>query len=136
MPFSSENLLRELDQRRRIDWAPELKSRKDGFAFLVQAVRGGRLNKSQFRNALHMLYRMAFPEYANEVLQILVDFTAHSDIAVRSEAVQLAVGLVHASKGLKTPIDFSDAQRKLVRKALNLGVRKKVAHWVSKFSSI
>jgi hypothetical protein len=134
MPFSSENLLRELNQRRRIDWAPELKNRKDGFAFLVQAIRGGRLNKNQFRNALHMLYRLAFPEYASEVLQILVDFTAHPDFAVRSEAVQLAVGLVYASKGLRNPIVFSDAQRKLVRDAINLGVRKKVADWASKFS--
>src|SRR5262245_37227312 len=42
--FSSENLLTELDQPRIIDWAVELKNRKDAFAFLMEAVRGDQLN--------------------------------------------------------------------------------------------
>jgi hypothetical protein len=55
MPFSSENLLKQLDQPGTIDWAPELKIRKEAFEFMVQAIEGDQLNQKQFLNALHMI---------------------------------------------------------------------------------
>jgi hypothetical protein len=134
--FSSENLVKQLDQPRTIDWAPELKSRKDAFAFLAEGVRGNKLNPNQFRNALHMLFRMAFPENANEVLQIFANLTTHQDIEVRSEAVQLAIGLLRTSTNLKTPLLFSDAQETAVRDAMNRGLTTKVAGLARKFFAI
>ena len=92
MPFSSENLLKDLDQRRIIDWSVELKNRKEALAFLMQSVHSNQLNQNQFRNALHALYRLAFPENTTEVLQMFVDLSAHRDMAIRSYAVQLAIG--------------------------------------------
>jgi hypothetical protein len=133
MPFSSENLLRQLDQPGIIDWAPELKNRKDAFAFLARAVRGEQLNLNQFRNALHMLFRMAFPENADEVLQIFADLAAHQDIAIRSEVVQLAIGLLRTSTNLKTPLLFSDAQERSVREAMSRGLTTKVANLAREF---
>src|SRR5438067_933628 len=127
MPFSSETLLKQLDQPGTIDWALELKNRKEAFAFLLHAVRGDQLNQNQFRNALHALFRIAFPENATEVLQTFVDLSAHADIAVRSEAVQLAIGLIRASTNLKTPLLFSNAQEKSVRHAMARGLTRKVA---------
>jgi hypothetical protein len=126
MPFSSENLLKELDQPETIDWALELKNRREAFAFLTRAVRGHQLNQSQFRNALHMLFRMAFPENATEILQTFIDLSAHPDIEIRSEAVQLAIGLVRTSTYLKTPLLFSKAQEQLLRDATARGLTTKV----------
>ncbi|MBI5818163.1 MAG: hypothetical protein HZA88_04185 [Verrucomicrobia bacterium] len=136
MPFSSENLLGQLDQPGIIDWAPELKNRRDAFAFLVQAIRGEQLNPNQFRNALHMVFRMAFPENANEVLQIFADLATHQDIAIRSEAVQLAIGLLRASTNLKAPLLFSDAQERSVREAMSRGLTTKVADLAREFFAI
>jgi len=133
MPFSSDTLLGQLDQPGTIDWAPELKNRKDAFAFLAEAIRSERLNPNQLRNALHMLFRMAFPENANEVLQILVDLAAHQDVAIRSEAVQLAIGLLRTSTNLKTPLLFSDAQEQSVREAMRRGLTTKVADLAREF---
>jgi hypothetical protein len=133
MPFSSENLLRQLDQPGTIHWAPELKNRKDAFAFLSEAVRGNRLNPAQFHNALHMLFRMAFPENAEEVLQIFSDLAGHQDVAIRSEAVQLAIGLLRTSTNLKTPLLFSDAQERSVREAMSRGLTTKAANLTRKF---
>ncbi len=133
MPFSSENLLEQLDQPGTIDWAPELKNRKDAFAFLTQAVRGEQLNLNQFRNALHMLFRMAFPENADKVLQIFADLAAHQDIAIRSEAVQLAIGLLRTSTNLKTPLLFSNVQERSVREAMSRGLTTKVADLAREF---
>ena len=136
MSFSSENLLGQLDQPETIDWAPELKNRTAGFAFLVQTVKGEKLNPNQFRNALHMLFRMAFPENAHEVLQIFADFAAHQDIAIRSEAVQLAIGLLRTSTKLKTPLLFSDSQERSVREAMSRGLTTKVAELAREFFTI
>ena len=136
MPFSSENLLKQLDEPGTIDWAPELKNRKEAFAFLAQAVRGDRLNRDQFRNALHMLFRMAFPENADEVLQIFVDLAAHEDIAIRSEAVQLAIGLLRISTNLKTPLLLSNVQERSVREAMGRGLTPKVAGLAREFFAI
>jgi hypothetical protein len=133
MAFSSENLLKQLDQPEIIRWALELKNRKESFAFLTQAVRDEQLNKNQFLNALHMLFRMAFPENATEVIQIFVDLTAHPEIAIRSEAVQLAIGLVRLSTNLKTPLFFSKAQEKSVREAMSRGLTTKVAGLAREF---
>src|SRR5215469_15640847 len=126
MPFSSDNLLRELDQPEIIDWALELKNRKEAFEFLMQAVQGEKLNKNQFRNALHALFRIALPENAPPVLQSFVDLSSHEDMKVRSEAVQLAIGLVRVSRNLKEPLLLSDMQKKSLQKALAKGLTAKV----------
>ena len=133
MPFSSENLLKELDNPETINWSSELKNRSESFSFLIQAIKGEQLNKNQFRNALHMIFRMAFPENTGEALQALVDQTTHPDIALRSEAVQLAIGLVRVSKNLRTPTLFSKAQEKAVRDAIDQGLTRKVAALAKKF---
>lgn len=133
MTFSSENLLKQLDQPETIDWALELKNRKEALAFLMQAVRGNQLNENQFRNSLHALYRIAFPENTTEILQTFVDLSAHPDMAIRSYAVQLAIGLVRTSKNLRTPLIFSDSQEKSLREALARGLTPNVADLTRNF---
>lgn len=136
MAFSPENLLSQLDQPGTIDWALELKNRREAFAFLMHAVRGGELNQNQFRNALHMLFRMAFPENTDQVLQTFVDLAAHTDIVIRSEAVQLAIGLLRVSTNLRTPLVFKDAQERSVREAMARGLTTKVAALAAEFFAI
>ena len=133
MPFASSNLLKQLDQPGTIDWALELKNRKEAFAFLTQAVRGDQLNQNQFRNALHALFRIAFPENATEVLEIFVGLTDHPNVAVRSEAVQLAIGLLRTSTNLRTPLLFSEAQERSVREAMARGLTTKVEDLARQF---
>lgn len=79
MLFSSDRLLNDLDSSRILDWSLELKCRKEAFEFLIHAVENNTLNYNQFLNALHLLYRMAFPEYSTRVLQTLVSASAHED---------------------------------------------------------
>ena len=135
MPFSSDNLLKQLDQPGTIDWALELKNRTGAYAFLTQAVRGDDLNQNQFHNALHALFRIAFPENAADVLQTFVDLSAHPDLAIRSEAVQLAIGIIRASTNLRTPMLFSEVQEKSVREAMARGLTTKVADLAKDFFS-
>jgi hypothetical protein len=127
MSFSSENLLKQLDQSEIIRWSLELNNRKEAFSFLVQAVKSGNLNKHQFINAIHMLFRMAFPENVAEVVQILADVSGYKDIEIRSEAVQLAIGLIRLSASLKTPTLFSPPQESLIRDAMKQGLTPTVA---------
>lgn len=136
MSFASEELLKQLDRPEIIRWAVELKNREEAFSFLTQAVRGDKLNHSQFINALHMLYRMAFPEYAKQVLETFVDLSSHPDLAIRSEAVQLAIGLVRLSTNLSTPLLFSAAQERSVREAVGRGLTTKVSALVREFFAI
>jgi hypothetical protein len=70
---------------------------------------------------------MAFSEYATEVLKIFVDLSTNNDISIRSEAVQLAIGLVRISNNLKTPLLFSIAQKKFLSDAMDRGLTTKVA---------
>jgi hypothetical protein len=133
MPFSSDNLLKQLDRPEIINWALELKNREEAFAFLMLAVRGDQLNRDQHLNALHMLFRMAFPENGDEVLRTLVNLSAHSDLAVRSEAVQLAIGLVRVSANLRTPLAFSEAQEQAVRQSMVRGLTTKVRELAEAF---
>ena len=133
MPFSSDNLLKELDQPGIIDWALELKNHREAFEFLMQAIQGDKLNENQFRNALHALFRIAFPENARPILQSFVELSSHKDVKVRSEAVQLAIGLVRVSRDLKEPLLLSDKQQESLQKAVANGLTPKVERLARSF---
>jgi len=82
MSFSSENLMKQLDQAEIIDWALELKHRAEAYAFLMQVVRTDQLNENQFRNALHALFRIGYHEHGAEVLQTFVEMANHANEAI------------------------------------------------------
>lgn len=134
MPFSSENLLKQLDNPEIIDWALELKHRHEAYAFLMEALRSGRLNLNQTLNGLHALFRIGYHEHGAQILQAFVEMAAHADERVRSEAVQLAIGLVRwASKWEQNPLALSDAQERSVREAMSRGLTTKVANLAREF---
>jgi hypothetical protein len=134
MAFSADNLLRQLDQPEIIDWALELKHRNEAYIFLMQAVRSGQLNVNQTRNALHALFRIAYHEHGHEALQTFVEFANHGNQVIRSEAVQLAIGLVRwASKWERAPLVLSDEQATVLRSAVARGLTPKVTELAREF---
>src|SRR5260370_13387069 len=94
MSFRAENLLEQLDKREMIDWALELKNGKEAYAFLMRALGSDALNINQTRNGLHALFLIHGHGNNSDILQKFVEFATHPDKEIRSEAVQLAIGLV------------------------------------------
>jgi hypothetical protein len=136
MPFSPENLLTQLDRRDIIDWALELKNGKEAYAFLMQTVGTPKLNVGQTRNGLHALFRIYRHGSAADVLQKFVDLAANADQEVRSEAVQLAIGMVRfCNHAGNAPLSLSKTQERVLRDATARGLTKKVAELAAGFFS-
>lgn len=134
MAFSSENLLKELDRPEIIDWAVELKHRAEAYDFLLKMLRGGGLNLNQTCNALHAIFRIGFQDHSDEILRTFVEFASANDESVRSEAVQLAIGLIRwVAKWSKVPLVLSDEQARILRKAVSRGVNPKVNDLAEEF---
>ena len=128
MPFSSQNLLKELNQRGDFNWALELKNGKESYAFLMRVIGTSELNVAQTRNGLHALFRIYGHGSSSEVLGKFVELSTNLNKGIRSEAVQLAIGLMRLSaKYDKVPAQLSSGQEKALRDALRLGLTKKVA---------
>jgi len=134
MPFSSDNLLKELNQGKIIDWAVELKNGKEAYTFLVTTLNEGNLNVNQTKNALHALFRIRGHGSELEVLRTCLLLTGHASKAVRSEAVQLCIGLVHLSRlHSKRPLTITPDQHKILRKAVSEGLSPEVAGLATTF---
>ncbi len=137
MTFSSEKLLNELD--RNPDqiprfWATELKNGKDAYAFLTKAIRSSELNVDQMRNALHALFRIRGHGSSSDVLEIFVELASHPNREIRSEAVQLAIGLVRfINDAEKIQMRLSDKQEESLRAAVAVGLTPKVAELAANF---
>ena len=96
------------------------------------------LNANQTINALHALFKIRHHGNTPEVLQVFVELSCHLDQRVRSEAVQLAVGLVEFTRSREgVPMDLLDDQAKALGTALgNGGLTPKPAHLVRKFLAL
>jgi hypothetical protein len=127
MVFSPERLLKELDQPNPIEWSLELNYRKEAYAYLQAAVRANDLNPNQFRDALHALLLIAFPENVAGVLETFFDVSRSADIVIRSEAVRLALGIVRLSRKLREPVVLSQAQELALGDAMANGLTPHVA---------
>jgi hypothetical protein len=136
MPFSSRNLLRELNQHGEFNWALELKNGKEAYAFLMSVVGGPELNVTQTRNGLIALFRIRDHGTGSEVLQKFVETSAHPNKRIRSKAVGLAIGLARFSAQCeRVPVLLSASQERILREALLLGVTKKVEKFAEKYLS-
>jgi hypothetical protein len=134
------HLLMELDRehdRTRNFWATELKNGKDAYAFLMKAIGSGALNATQTMNALHALFRIRDHGSHSDVLQKFIDTAGHSNQEIRSEAVQLAIGLIRVSRLPEIlnyePLALSLSQTKALRKAMAQGLTPKAAKLASEF---
>jgi len=135
MSFSSERLLQQLDVAGIPDWVPEMKNFEEAYSFMLDVVRVDDVNHHQFINALHMIYRMGFHKDIDKALHAFIDLSSHGNKEIRSEAMQLAIGLVRVSRNLRHPLSLSDAQEQAIRGALSLGLNKRSAEIVKRYFS-
>jgi hypothetical protein len=103
------------------------------------------LNGNQMRNALHALFRILTVQDRGSLVDVLETYIAlarHPTKEIRSEAVQLAIGLVryinsttvrYTNITIPVPITFSDKEEKALRDAMALGLTPKVADLAAKF---
>lgn len=139
MPFSPQNLLRELKQPGEFNWALELKNGKEAYAFLITAIGTPQLNVTQTRNGLHALFIIQDHGTRAEVLEKFVQTSSNANKRIRSTAVQLAIGLVRLSavsaiRG-KVPASLSADQNETLRGALRLGLTRKVTELAQNYLS-
>lgn len=134
MPLSEAKLLEELDQHAIINWAVELKNGKEAYEFLMRTIGSDALNVRQTLNALHALFKIRGHGDSKDLLQKYVDLFGHSVLSIRSEAVQLAIGLVRFSRRYdKEPLFLSEEQRLAVRSAMARGLTNKVSSVAAEF---
>ncbi len=128
MQEALDRLVSDLNRRQIIDWLPDMKLGRPAYDRIRTAVEREALTVNQLRNALHALFRLRDHATDQEVFDLFVRLTEHADERVRSEALQLAIGLIrfHHSYPIK-PLVTSEQDAATFRRALTLGVSQKVA---------
>ncbi|HUB68500.1 MAG TPA: hypothetical protein VL981_13530 [Candidatus Methylacidiphilales bacterium] len=127
MSFHPEELFQSLDNPEVLRWVPQLKYGKPAYSAIVDALKNNKLNAVQTRNALHALFRIRLHGSSKEVLDTFVEFSQVSNVSIRSEAVQLAIGLVRFSQKVNDhPVAFSKEQIASLKHAVALGLKHDV----------
>lgn len=122
-PKQLRELVRKLDRKDIVNWLPEMKLGKPAYEHLKATLLSADISENQVRNILHALFQLRFHGTSEEVMQIYMDFAADDRIAVRSKAVQLALGLSALSRHyprLAVPLKHEDVSR--IEAALRRGV--------------
>jgi hypothetical protein len=128
MNYDLERLLSKLDQEKIIAWLPEMKAGRLAYDFIRAAMEGGTLTAFQLRNAMHALFKLRTHANDQEVFDIYVRFSQHQNQVVRSEAVQLGLGLwqFHRQYPLQA-LTVSRQDLDTFRHAVEVGVEPRVA---------
>jgi hypothetical protein len=128
MQEALNRLVSDLNRREIIDWLPDMKLGRPAYDRIRAAVEHEVLTVNQLRNGFHALFRLKDHATDQEVFDLFVRFTEHADERVRSEALQLAIGLIrfHRSYPMQ-PLVVSERDTDAFRRALALGVSQKVA---------
>ena len=135
MPLSSDNLLKQLNQRKIIDWALELNNGPESYQFLLTALKEDCLNINQTRNALHALFRIRRHGDSAEVLHAFVESAKNPILGIRSEAIQLVIGVVKFSHLYPEPrkLQLSKDQLRTIKGARIAGLSRKVERLAADF---
>ena len=128
MDYDLARLLPQLDQEEIITWLVEMKAGRPAYDFTLAAMDGGTLTAFQLRNGLHALFRLRSHASDQEVFDIFVRYAQHPIQIVRSEAVQLGLGLwqFHRQYPLQ-PLTVSRQAFDTFRHAVEVGVSPRVA---------
>src|SRR5262245_32659867 len=94
MQEALDRLVSDLDREEIISWLPDMKLGRPAYDRIRTAVEHEALTTNQLRNAFHALFRLRSHATEQEVFDLFVRFTQHSDVIVRSEAMQLAIGVM------------------------------------------
>src|SRR5262245_29228420 len=122
MEEALNRLVSDLNRREIIDWLPDMKLGRLAYDRIRTALEHEPLTVNQLRNAFHALFRLRSHATDQEVFDVFVRFTAHADERARSEALQLAIGLIrlHRSNPMQ-PLVVSERDTEAFRQALALG---------------
>jgi hypothetical protein len=124
MPFSSDKLLKQLERPEAVRRALPADDGKEAYAFLMHALGTSQLNVTQNVNGVHLLFKMRSYGNREEVLEKFTELATHPAEEIRSEAFQLAVGLVRFSiMTERNPLILSEAQERNLRGAIGHGLR-------------
>src|SRR5450631_3606131 len=128
MDYDLARLLPQLDQEETITWLMEMKAGRPAYDFILAAMDSGKLTAFQLRNGLHALFRLRSHANDQEVFDIFVRYSQHPIQTVRSEAVQLGLGLwqFHRQYPLQ-PLTISRQDTATFRHAVESGVEPRVA---------
>ena len=128
MEYDLARLLPQLDQEEIITWLVEMKAGRPAYDFILAALDGGTLTAFQLRNGLHALWQLRGHASDQEVFDIYVRYCRHRIQIVRSEAVQLALGLwrFHRQYPLQS-LTVSRQAFDTLRDAVEAGVSPRVA---------
>ena len=126
MQEALNRLVADLNRREIIDWLPDMKLGRPAYDRIRAAVEHEALTVNQMRNAFHALFRLRSHATDQEVFDLLVRFTEHADERVRSEALQLAIGLIRFHSSYLQPVVVSERDTETFRRALAIGVSQKV----------
>ena len=128
MQEALDRLVSDLDRREIISWLPDMKLGRAAYDRIRTAVEQEALTTNQLRNALHALFRLRSHATEQEVFDLFVRLTEHQDERVRSEALQLAIGVIRMHREYPMqPLVTSEHHTAAFRRALALGVSQKVA---------
>lgn len=134
MSFSSDNLLRQLDRPEPIHCALNTGSGHETYAFLLRELGRPELNVNQNVNGVHVLFKMRAFGKREEVLDKFSELATHPRQEVRSEAFQMAVGLVKFSiMSERNPLILSEDQDKNLRGAVQSGLSTKATRLARDF---
>lgn len=134
MPFSSDNLLRHLDRPEPVRCALNTKSGRETYAFLLHKLGSPDLNVNQHVNGVHVLFKMRAFGHREEVLDKFSELATHPRQEIRSEAFQMAVGLVKFSiMSERNPLILSEEQDKHLRDAIHSGLSTKATRLARDF---
>jgi hypothetical protein len=123
-----DELVRKLDERKIVDWVPEMKLGKPAYDHIREAVESGTLTTNQLRNALHALFRLRDHATWQEVFDVFVRLAGHENKKVRTEAVKLAVGSLRFQKHYPLkPLSASEQDIAALYRALEMGVEPQTA---------
>ena len=127
MQEALDRLVSDLDRREIISWLPDMKLGRPAYDRIRTAVERESLTTNQLRNALHALFRLRSHATEQEVFDLFARLTEHPDERMRSEAMQLAIGVIRMHRKYPMqPLVTSEHDMATFRRALTLGVSQKV----------
>ncbi len=122
-----DKLVADLNRREIVSWLPDMKIGRPAYDHIRAALEGGKLTPNQLRNGMHALFRLRDHGEEQEVFDLFVRLSAHPEKKVRTEALQLAIGLLRLrAKYPRRSLAVSSEDHLAFRSAIARGVSPQV----------
>lgn len=125
--------MKELDSSKVVNWTQDLNFRREAIDFLAGELKRGQLNENQIKNGV--LFKISAEGFREEILDLFVNLTNSRDSKVRAEAVYFAIAVVTLADRAKLPIRLSEPQIGLLRRSIQLGLKREDEDRLKEFLS-